>query len=657
MNKTDNPDKRDTQDTQRRLFAYLKPHWKTTVVGLLCAVIASTIPGAVSGFIKKTIDAMNSGNVENLRFICVIVILVFIIKGIFGFGQSYLLALTANRIAATIREDIFAHLNKLSLSYFNRRRTGAIMSTLTNDVPVLQNAAMSLRDLVSAPISIVVSLSILFYLSWWLTLISLIFIPFMALVVSRISKRIRRISAAVQDKLADITNVIEETVAGVRIIKSFAAEEHVNQRFVRENRLTLKTVMHGIMRAAQLRPILEVIGAGGIAIVLLLGGQAVATNNNYQLERDFRIQEAGYKIIQNAPNERKYREEYPAGLTSQKAYEYKLNRQEEMRKLGEKSLPPEWQPELSSWGMTGGGLIAFLYLLNTVARAAGDIGGIAAMRAQALAAGKRIFEEVLDIEPEVKEKLEPDVMGTLEGHICFENVSFQYGTDMPPVLHDISFEVRPGEVVALVGRSGSGKSTLVDLIPRFYDPTEGRILIDGVDIRDVKLDSLRRQIGIVPQETWLFAGTLRDNIAYGNRDATDEEIKTAAYDANADFINGMSNKLDTVVSERGIRLSGGERQRIAIARAILLKPRLLILDEATSSLDASSEELVQQALDRMMKGRTTIVIAHRLSTIINADRILAMQDGRIVEMGSHRELIAAGGYYARLYETQLRGFD
>ncbi|HZP82289.1 MAG TPA: ATP-binding cassette domain-containing protein, partial [Chthonomonadaceae bacterium] len=239
----------------------------------------------------------------------------------------------------------------------------------------------------------------------------------------------------------------------------------------------------------------------------------------------------------------------------------------------------------------------------------------------------------------------------------FENVSFRYSPDGPDVLENVSFEMHPGEVVAIVGRSGSGKSTLVDLIPRFYDPTAGRITIDGIDVRDVKLETLRRQIGIVPQETWLFAGTLRDNIAYGNRQATDEEIKNAAYSANAYFIESMDKKFDTIVGERGIRLSGGEKQRIAIARAILMNPRLLILDEATSSLDASSEALVQEALDELMKGRTTIVIAHRLSTIINADRILAMHDGRIVEMGSHRELIAAGGYYAQLYETQLRGFD
>ncbi len=602
----------------------LTPHKRTLFLGLLCAAVTAAITASIAWPIKHAMDAMVTGEVGHLNFMCGLVLVIFLIKGLFSYGQSYYLSLVANRVGTKLRDDLYTHLHTLSLSFFNRRRTGSIMSVLTNDVPVVQSAALSMRDVVAAPITIVASLAALFYVSWRLALVSLIFIPCMAVAITRISRRMRSITGAVQGKLADVTNILEETVAGVRIIKSFAAEEHEVHRFTEENRRTLHHMMRGVRRNAQLRPVIEFIGAFGVALVLYLGGNYVALTNRAQHD-----------------NQVKW-------MTAHKAY-VAVDPKNRTREPSSFPVPPG--------GMTQGQLVSFLYLLNAVAKAAGDIGGIASIRAQALAAVRRIFDEILDVKSEVQERPEALPMPPMAGHVRFDNVSFRYGPDTPMVLKNISLEVQPGEVVALVGQSGAGKSTLVDLLPRFYDPNEGTISIDGIDIRDVQLPSLRRQIGIVPQETWLFAGKLRDNIAYGNRNATDEEIRSAAYAANAYFIDGMEEKFDTVVGDRGIRLSGGERQRIAIARAILMNPRLLILDEATSSLDASSEALVQEALETLMKGRTTIIIAHRLSTIINADRILMMKDGEVVESGSHRELIAARGLYARLYETQLQGFD
>ena len=612
-------------DTQRRLLSHLRPHRGVLAGGLVCASITAAITVSIAKLLEMALVAMRYGDIEKLSWMCLTVVSIFVVKGAFSFGQSYLLSLTANRVATQIRDEIYAYLHHLSLAFFNQRRTGAILSTLTNDVPVLQAAAMSLKDVIAAPITVVLSLGGLFYYSWRLAIISLIFVPFMAIVIQSIGRRIRTISGEVQAKLADVTTIIEETVSGVRIIKSFATEEQEIERFTAENYRTLKIVMRGVRKSSLLRPLTEFIGAFGIALVLYLGGREVAQTN----------------IAIDAQTRTYYMTTLP-----------KIIAAEPLKRL---PVKPEFKDP--KHGLTQGGLMAFVLLLNALARTAGDIGGIVTLRAQALAAAKRIFDEILNVKSDICEKPDAILLPKLAGHVRFEDVSFRYADDSDDVLRNISFEAKPGEVIALVGKSGSGKSTLVDLIPRFYDPTQGRILIDGVDVRDVKLASLRRQIGIVPQETWLFAGTLRDNVAYGNREAPDEEVRSAAYSANASFIESMPRRFDTVVGERGIRLSGGERQRIAIARAILMNPRILILDEATSSLDASSEALVQEALDQLMKGRTTIVIAHRLSTVVHADRILVIGDGKILEMGSHRELVAAGGKYAELYERQSKGFE
>ncbi len=570
------------RDTERRLITYLRPMRWLLYSGLACAAMVSLCTVFIGWLIKWTVDAMASQNVGRLNGACAGAVALVLVKGIFDYGQNYLLSLVAQRVTTKLRDDIFAHLQSLSLSYFSQHRTGNIMATLTSDVPAVQNMAMNLRDVVSAPITIVGSLALLFYVSWRLALVSVCVIPLMAIVITRIGRRIRRISDMVQINLADITTIAEETLSGVRIIKSFATEQHEVARFSSQNERTFKTVMGGVQKSAKMRPVIQFIGAFGIAFTMWFGGIEVAHHQ-----------------------------------------------------------------------MSTGGLLQFLYLLNAIANSASNLGGINVARHQALAAAERIFREVLDQQPEVKERPNARLMPPINGQITFHNVTFSY-QDSDPVLQNVSFNVEPGEVVAVVGPSGAGKSTLVDLIPRFYDPDDGYVEIDEIPVKDVKIQSLRRQIGIVPQDTWLFGGTLKENIAYGNKSATDEEIQKAAYAANAYFIESLHEDFDTVVGERGVRLSGGERQRIAIARAILMNPRILILDEATSNLDASSEALVQEALDKLMHGRTTIVIAHRLSTVLGADRILVLDKGRIIETGTHTELLAMGGLYARLYETQFR---
>jgi subfamily B ATP-binding cassette protein MsbA len=581
------------RDTQRRLLAYLRPHGGIIAAGLLCAAGVAGLTAVLNLALAVFVNAMTRDSVGRLNLICLAAILILLLKALLAYGQNYFIAAVGQRITARMREEVFSHLHSLSLSFFNRRRTGAIVSVLTNDLPVIQNATMTIRDVVAAPLSLVACTVILFYFSWRLTLIAVVVLPLMGLVISRIGKRVRRISDLVQVKLADITTIAEETLAGVRIIKSFATENHEIRRFATENQKTYVAMMRSVKERAQLGPLLELIGALGIVLVLLVAGNEVAYNT----------------------------------------------------RLVQQHLPPISRMDL-------GGLAGFFVCLQQLARAIEDLGSINVTRQQALAAATRAFTEVLDQRSEVREEPSAITMPKVEGHVVFDRVSFSYNAG-PPVLSEISFEVRRGEVMALVGQSGAGKSTLVDLIPRFYDVTAGRILIDGIDVRHVQLESLRRQIGTVPQETWLFAGTLRDNIAYGRRDATDEAIRAAARASNAYFIDAMPDGFATVVGERGVRLSGGERQRIAIARAILTDPRILILDEATSSLDASSEALVQEALDTLMRGRTTIVIAHRLSTILSASRIVVLNHGRIVEMGTHPELLALGGFYAELYERQF----
>jgi subfamily B ATP-binding cassette protein MsbA len=406
----------------------------------------------------------------------------------------------------------------------------------------------------------------------------------MALTINRLNKQIKQMTTQTQDKISDVTTLMEETLSGIRVIQSFSAEEHEITRFYQENHAAKELSMRSVRRQAQLKPWIDVIGAVGIAFALWTAGHLIVSNH-----------------------------------------------------------------------LTVMSMLGFIGYVNQVSVGINNWGGVKSTWEQMKAAAERINENVLSVEAEIKERPGAVDLGDVQGRIEFRDVSFAYNHDNP-VLQNVSFVMEPGQVVAVVGASGAGKSTLADLIPRFYDPNSGCVLVDGHDIRDVKLSSLRAHIGIVPQETVLFGGSIRDNIAYGDPGANDSRVEEAARAANAHhFIQEeLSDGYDTLVGERGKQLSGGQRQRISIARALLKDPRILILDEATSSLDTRSEVLVQKALDELMKGRTTLVIAHRLSTIMNADRILVMQSGRVLESGTHRDLLARGGAYAKLYETQYR---
>ncbi len=580
------PDAPTNKRVRQRLLAYLRPHTSRLTLGLLCGLAAGFVPAGLFFTIKAFFKTAQSGDTHALGVVCLLVVVLYSLLWGMTYGQTVLLAEVAQRIGMRMRGDIYAHLQSLSLSYFHKRRTGALMSTLTNDVPKLQGAAMMIKDVIATPLQAVVYLGMLLWASWKLTLFALIVVPLMAGAIQLLSKRLRGISKLSQAKMGDVASIMEETLSAPRIVRAFTAEAREIERFDRENREALAITMTGVRRSARLRPTIDLIGALGIALTLYVGGSMIASR--------------------------------------------------------------EWEVD---------DLVAYLYLVTQLSSAVGAVGNLRVSWEEMMGAADRIFTDVLDVVPEIRDAPGARALPPIEGRVEFQNVGFAYESGTP-TLSGINLVIEPGQVVALVGPTGAGKSTLADLAPRFYDVTEGAVLIDGHDIRSVTVESLRRQVGIVPQETLLFSGTIRDNIAYGKPDATDAEVEAAARAANADsFIEACPLRYQTRIGERGQTLSGGERQRIAIARALLANPRLLILDEATSALDASTEALVQDALETLMQGRTTIVIAHRLSTIVSADKIVVIRAGRIAETGTHAELLARGGVYATLFETQRRAAE
>ncbi|EAX46457.1 lipid A ABC exporter, fused ATPase and inner membrane subunits MsbA [Thermosinus carboxydivorans Nor1] len=566
-----------------RLLNYVRPYWPRLAAALLCMVLAAASNLVVPWIIKDVIDkVLAAKDMVTLNLIAAGIVVLFFLRGVFYYGQTYLMSYIGQLVVNDIREKVYRHLQRLSLSYFERRQTGTIMSYITNDVAALQNALVqNVIDLVTEAMVLIGSMGAMFVLDWKLSLLTFITLPLVAQAMNIFGRKLRHASRITQERAADITSVLQETISAIRVIKSFVREDYEIARFERENYHNFRANMKTAQLSGMLTPVVEFLAAIGVTVIIWYGGR-----------------------------------------------------------------------EVISGDLTAGALIAFLIYVVNISNPVKRLSRVYANIQKALAAAQRIFD-VLDTEPEIKEMPGAVELPPIKGHVAFHNVTFEY-TSGEPALINVSFTAKPGQMVAIVGPSGAGKTTIANLIPRFYDPTAGHITIDGTDIKTVTLKSLREQIGIVPQETILFNGTVYENIRYGRLDATEDEVIAAAKAANAhSFITAMPHGYETQIGERGAKLSGGQRQRIAIARAILKDPRVLILDEATSALDTESEKLVQEALDKLMVGRTAFVIAHRLSTIQRADLILVMDKGRIVERGTHDELIAAGGLYSKLYRVQF----
>jgi subfamily B ATP-binding cassette protein MsbA len=486
------------------------------------------------------------------------------------------------RVIIDVREILFKKFQRLPLSYFDRHQTGEIMSYITNDVAALQNALVDrLIELVTESSIFVGSLVMMFLLDWQLSLLTLITVPLVGEAMKIFGRKMKSSGSVIQERLADITALMQESISAVRVVKSFVREDFEIQRFTRENDLNFRAQMKSVQIQSLLTPTVEFLAALAVTVIVWFGGYEVVNGN-----------------------------------------------------------------------ITAGALVAFLTYAVNLANPVKRISRVYGTIQKAMAGAERVFG-IMDMPEAIADKPEAKAMPAVKGYVEFDDVTFGYKDDIPALEH-ISFKAEPGQMIAFVGPSGAGKSTIANLIPRFYDVNGGAIRIDGQDVRDVTMSSLREQIGIVPQETMLFSTTVRENIRYGRLDATDDDIVQAAKDANAhEFIMQLPEGYDTKIGERGLNLSGGQRQRIAIARAILKNPQLLILDEATSALDTESEKIVQAALDRLMVGRTSFVIAHRLSTIFNADQIYVIEKGHIREHGTHEELLALGGLYSSLYNIQF----
>ncbi|MBI2940147.1 MAG: ABC transporter ATP-binding protein, partial [Chloroflexi bacterium] len=566
-----------------RTLGYLRRYRTVTVLAYLSLLLMTALNLLVPKLLGWAVDfGIAQGNPGILFRIALLLLVLTLARGVFFFGQNYFSEVASQGVAFDVRNQLYRHWQHLSFSYHDRAQTGQLMTRAMNDVEMLRFfTGRGVLQLVMILVLFVGTAALLFAMNARLALASLAMSPFLTHTALRFSQTIRPLQSQVQQRFAWVTTVVEENLAGMRVVKAFAREPHEIAKFDEANDALFGANVAVFRSRAWSVPLMDTLGNLSTVVVLWYGGTLVIGGE-----------------------------------------------------------------------LTLGELVAFNTYLALLVMPLRRLGFLIGMLARAAVSAERIFE-VLDTRSDVVEKADAYPLPSIRGEVRFEGVSFSYHHSQL-VLRDVTFVARPGQVIALLGATGSGKSTIINLIPRFYDVTAGRIAIDGHDIRDVTLRSLRRQIGIVLQETTLFSGTIRENIAYGVPDAPESEIVRVARAARAhDFIASFPGGYETRVGERGVTLSGGQRQRIAIARALLMEPRILILDDATSSVDVETEYLIQQALQTLMRGRTSFVIAQRVSTVRNADLILVLDDGAVIAAGTHAELLHTSREYAEIYELQL----
>jgi subfamily B ATP-binding cassette protein MsbA len=547
--------------------------------------MVAILTGVYAWLARPVLDGIFIEKNEQLLLVLPLAILaVAAVKALFSYGVGYLMAYVGNRVVADIRQELFQQLMRMPIGFHDSNTSGRLVSRIVNDVGLMANAASSVvKDMFQNALTFLAMVGVILYQDWKLAGISLVVIPLAGLTMVRVGKRLKKLAASGQAQMGDMSSTLQETFAGIRVVKAFGREDAEAGRFQARNQAFLATTLKTNQVWSIGHSHMEVIGVISIAVIIWYGG---------------------YLVINGT--------------------------------------------------MTPGAFFSFMAAMLLAYTPVRKLSGANNLIQQALAAAERVFD-VLDMKTEQAQTQGMVPLAGIHRAIEFQGVSLRYESQKIPALTKVDLTIRPGEVIALVGSSGSGKTTLVSLLPRFYEPTTGRILIDGVPLDSYELQSLRAHIGIVSQEIVLFDDTIRNNIAFGRTGASQAEVEQAAKLAYAhDFILRIPDGYDALIGERGLKLSGGERQRLAIARALLRDPPLLILDEATSALDTKSERIVQLALANLMKNRTTLVIAHRLSTIQNADRIVVLDRGTVVEIGSHEDLLRQGGSYHRLHALQFQ---